>query len=245
MQSLQVQGDRYELQADNRLANLSEWNEDLARALAEREGLTLTRDHWDVIYVMRDFYDEFNLSPIRKLLRKALAERCGPEKATDELLARLFPGDVLVQGTRIAGLPLPMLDAELESSVYAASAPEQPGHVTHFVAEFEFDGQRYRVYPHGNLVNPEQWSEPLAEFLAGKEGITLTPEHWQVIHFLRRFYFQYGISPMVRLLMTHMREQFGAEKSSEEYLYGLFPKGPSRQGSRIAGLPEPQGCIDP
>lgn len=245
MHNLRVKENDYKLLADNRLAHLSDWSEDVAAALAEREGLTLTPEHWEIIGVMRDFYEQFNLSPVRKLLKRAIAEKLGAGKAAEEHLARLFPNDVLVQGTRIAGLPVPTLDAELENSVYATSVPTRTETVTHFVGEFEFGGRKRQVYPHGNLVNPEQWSEPLAEFLASKEGITLTPEHWEIIHFLRRFYFQYGISPMVRLLMKHMREHFGEQKSSEDYVYGLFPEGPSRQGSRIAGLPEPQGCIDP
>jgi tRNA 2-thiouridine synthesizing protein E len=50
---------------------------------------------------------------------------------------------------------------------------------------------------------------------------------------------------MVKILMKYMAEDIGPEHASKEYLYRLFPKGPSRQGSRIAGLPEPQGCLDP
>ena len=84
----------------------------------------------------------------------------------------------------------------------------------------------------------------MAEALAQKEGIRLTPEHWELIRYLRQFYFSYGISPMVKLLMRHLAQEVGGEKSSREHLYRLFPGGPSRQGSRIAGLPEPQGCID-
>ncbi len=50
---------------------------------------------------------------------------------------------------------------------------------------------------------------------------------------------------MVKILMKYMAEDIGPERASREHLYQLFPKGPARQGSRIAGLPEPQGCIDP
>jgi tRNA 2-thiouridine synthesizing protein E len=49
---------------------------------------------------------------------------------------------------------------------------------------------------------------------------------------------------MVKLLIKHMAEEHGKDSANEEKLYKLFPGGPSRQGSRIAGLPEPQGCID-
>ena len=81
--------------------------------------------------------------------------------------------------------------------------------------------------------------------MAEGEGIELSEEHWEVLNFLREFYFTYGISPMVKILMKYMAEDLGPERASREHLYTLFPKGPSRQGSRIAGLPEPQGCIDP
>jgi len=49
---------------------------------------------------------------------------------------------------------------------------------------------------------------------------------------------------MVKILMRYMAEDIGSERASKEHLYSLFPKGPSRQGSRIAGLPAPQGCLD-
>jgi tRNA 2-thiouridine synthesizing protein E len=81
--------------------------------------------------------------------------------------------------------------------------------------------------------------------MAAKEGITLTEDHWEVINFLREFYFTYGISPMVKILMKYMAEDISPQRASKDYLYSLFPKGPSRQGSRIAGLPAPQGCLDP
>lgn len=244
-QVLQVKGHDYKLSLDDRLIKLSDWTEVVAEALASRDEITLTEDHWEVINVMRDFYHQFNISPVRKLLKKAMAEKYGADKSTDQHLLSLFPNDVLIQGTRVAGIPVPLLDAELELSTYAKSVSPNPEKAVHFIKEFEFEGRQYRVYPRGNLVNPDEWSEKLANHMASKENITLTAEHWEVINFLRRFYFQYGISPMVGLLMKHMREQYSEEKGSAEYLYQLFPSGPSRQGSRIAGLPEPQGCIDP
>jgi len=224
---------------------IKNWTEDMARTIAQKEGLTLTKEHIDILQVMRDFYKEYNLSPIRKLLKKAIAEKLGPDKAADDYLSNMFPNNVLVQGTRIAGIPVPQLDAELEKSVYTQSASKVDTGASHFIDEFQFEGKTYKVYPKGNLVNPEDWSEKLAEFMAKKEGVTLEKDHWEVIYYLRKHYFQYGIAPMVKLLMKFMGEKAGKDKATEEYLYKLFPDGPSRQGSRIAGLPEPQGCIDP
>ena len=229
---------------DGHLENLDDWTVDVCRKMAQRDGITLTQAHWEILDIMRQYYATYNIAPIYKLLKKEIAEKLSPQKADDAYLNSLFPGGVLAQGIRLAGIPKPMLDAELETPAFLHSTGHKAKTPSQF-SEFEFKGKRYRVYARGNLVHLDDWNEELAQHMAAKESITLSEAHWEVIRFLRQFYFQYGISPMVRLLMKHMRQQLGADKSSEAYLYKLFPEGPSRQGSRIAGLPEPQGCIDP
>lgn len=232
----------FEVLADGRLANLDEWNKSVASMLAQREGVTLNDDHWQVIDVMRDYYHAFNVAPIKKLLKRELARRNQSDRFDDAALQALFPGDVLVQGTKIAGVPIPMMDVELERETYQSKAAP-PSH--HFIDSFDFDGETFAVTRSGNLMELHRWNARLAEHMAAKEGITLTAEHWEVLNFLREFYFSYGISPMVKILMKYMAEDFDPALASKEYLYSLFPKGPARQGSRIAGLPEPQGCLDP
>lgn len=232
---------KFEVLVDGRLANLSDWSEGVAHELASRDGLSLTDDHWEVIRAMREYYQSFNVSPVKKLLKRSLKERTGSDRFTDELLNGLFPGGVLVQGSRIAGIPIPMLDVELERDTYTGKAAPSK---THFTDSFDFEGETYRVTQTGNLLDLHRWNKHLAYFMAEKEGLKLSDEHWEVLNFLRQFYFEYGITPMVRILMQHMAEEQGPERASKDHLYKLFPKGPSRQGSRIAGLPEPQGCID-
>jgi len=243
MTQLYVRGEAYDLRSDGHLDDLSEWNESIAEALAERERILLTHEHWLIINLMRDFYARYNIAPVKKLLKRDIAAKYGQAIACDEYLSKLFPCDVVKQASMIAGLPQPQLDAELEPSSFIQSAPN-PQDTSHFVDEFNFDGKTVKVYPNGNLVNLADWNEKLAAHLAEKENISLTDEHWEVINMLRSFYFDFGVTPMVNLLMKHLREKAGNEKSSREHLYKLFPGGPSRQGSRIAGLPEPQGCID-
>ena len=243
MQNLVVKGIDFPLTVNGDLQNVADWNPDVAIALAEKEGLTLRDVHFEVINIMRDYYDQFNIAPIRKLLKKDIAEMLSELKANDDYLISLFPGGVLHQGLRIAGLPRAMLDAEIEP-VTRVQMATKPATVKHFVSEFEFQGKPYRVYAKGNLVDSSQWTEALADFLASKEEITLTTDHWVVLNFLRKFYFKYGITPMVKLLVKHLSRETN-HRYSEDELYTLFPEGPSRQGSRIAGLPEPQGCVDP
>jgi len=251
MGSISVGGVTYELLPDGRLANNDDWSEDVAVSMAEKDGVTLTHNHWEIINLMRDFYKEYNIPPIRKLLLKAIKEKHEDKKATNDYLDSLFPNGVLIEGSKLAGVPMPMLDAELSENQrhsHAAKRPNKsrvdPSLANHFVDKFDFDGQIFEVTEKGNLKDASLWNEQIAEHMANKENLPLTDEHWEVINYLRKFYFEYGVAPMVRLLMKYMKEQCGAEKSSEDYLYKLFPQGPARQGSRIGGLPEPQGCID-
>lgn len=90
----------------------------------------------------------------------------------------------------------------------------------------------------GNLAELEPWSEDLAFELAKKEGIALTPEHWAVIRYLRRYYEECGMPSGGNLLLHCMGEAF-ADVGGKKHLYLLFPGGPVSQGSRIAGLPLP------
>lgn len=252
MPSITVSQTSIETTADGRLLNLNDWNKEVATSLAEKDNIQLTDAHWDIINIMRDFYNKYNISPIRKLLKNCIREKLGDDnKASDAYLDGLFPSNILVEGTKIAGLPLPMLDAELEHETWGSSKANlklvsSTGEASkHFEGEFTFEGKTFKVGRFGNLLEDYQddWSEDLAKYMAEKEDIQLTEEHWEVLNFLRKFYFKYGLTPMVKLLVKYMRQQHG-DRITEEYLYKLFPMGPSRQGSRIAGLSEPQGCID-
>ncbi len=231
----------FETLVDGRLSNLGDWNETIANELALRDNISLNEDHWFVINLMRNYYSEFNVSPVKKLLKRDLKRKTGSDKFSDEFLNELFPNGVLIQASKIAGIPKPYLDAELERSTYQTKAVKN---IKHFVNSFEFEGKHYEVTPLGNLIDLHRWNSHLAYFMAQQEGIELSEAHWEVINFLREFYFTYGISPMVKIIMKHLEEDFGKQRANEEYLYSLFPQGPARQGSRISGLPEPQGCID-
>ena len=89
----------------------------------------------------------------------------------------------------------------------------------------------------GFLEQPDQWTEAMAIEIAKREGIDpLTPQHWQVIHFMRDQYFEKGTGPTVRALGK-------TSGVSIKELYQLFPKGPAKTAAKIAGIPKPRGCI--
>ena len=89
----------------------------------------------------------------------------------------------------------------------------------------------------GFLIDPEQWTEALADQIAAQNGIAdLTDRHWQVIYFMRRAYLANGTTPSIRTLGK-------ASGVPVRELYQLFPKGPAKLAAKIAGIPKPRGCI--
>ena len=106
-----------------------------------------------------------------------------------------------------------------------------------------FEGKEIETDNDGYLKESGQWSKALAEVIAEKEGITLSPEHWEVVRFVREFYLEFNTSPAIRMLVKAMANKFGEEKGNSRYLYRLFPKGPAKQATKVAGLPKPVKCI--
>lgn len=95
----------------------------------------------------------------------------------------------------------------------------------------------------GYLININDWSKDLAVEIAFLEGIILNKDHWQIIYFVRNFYIQYNISPAIKILLKAMSNNFDYKKTNSRYLFRLFPKGPAKQATKIAGLPKPIHCI--
>jgi tRNA 2-thiouridine synthesizing protein E len=116
--------------------------------------------------------------------------------------------------------------------------------MTHPVLEHcvEVDGRRIATDSEGYLLDRSQWSEDFARALARKEGLTLTPEHWEVIAFLREYEAEHGVQPQVRVMIRHFTYAWGRERGSNHYLHELFPRGgPQKQGNRLAGLLRTKG----
>ena len=101
-----------------------------------------------------------------------------------------------------------------------------------------FNGQDIETTAPGYLANQEDWSEDLARHMAQADGIELGPEHMDIITYLREEYFENGGNlPNTRTIIKAMSERWGRPLSQRD-LYELFPLDPSKQGGRIAGLPE-------
>lgn len=102
---------------------------------------------------------------------------------------------------------------------------------------FEVEGRKYDVDEDGFLQEPTLWSDDVAKDFARCEGLdALTEEHWKLIHYIRNYYVQFGIAPMVRKLC----KETGLNLSR---IYELFPSGPAKGACKLAGLPKPTGCV--
>jgi tRNA 2-thiouridine synthesizing protein E len=97
-------------------------------------------------------------------------------------------------------------------------------------------GSEVTVDEEGFMTEYDQWSEAIAEELAGNIGIELGENHWQVIKFLREDYKEQGETPMLRRVSN-----VGGVSTKE--LFQLFPKKPAKKMSYIAGVPKPHGCV--
>lgn len=102
----------------------------------------------------------------------------------------------------------------------------------------ELNGKSIETTPTGYLADIADWSEDLAKLIAVEEGVELTEKHWDLMNYLRdEFINNGGNQPNTRNIIKEMASKWGS-KPSQKDLYELFPNDPSKQGGRIAGLPE-------
>jgi TusE/DsrC/DsvC family sulfur relay protein len=103
--------------------------------------------------------------------------------------------------------------------------------------KLELAGVTYEVDEHGFMQKTERWNEAVAGAYAALEGVNeLTTDHWTALNYLRNYYLQNGICPMIRRLVKETG--FTLKK-----LYDLFPNGPANSACKWAGVPKPTGCV--
>jgi TusE/DsrC/DsvC family sulfur relay protein len=102
-----VSGKTLETDENGYLIHWSDWNEDVARAMAETDGCELTPAHWEVIKFLRNYYNEYKIAPAVRVLVKAIGRMLGPDKSNSKYLYNLFPYGPAKQACRYAGLPKP------------------------------------------------------------------------------------------------------------------------------------------
>ena len=94
---------------------------------------------------------------------------------------------------------------------------------------------------HGYLTDPFLWTPDFADYTSAKEGITLTPRHYEVIDYIRAERDTHGITPDQRFVLRFLGHGAGLTKTqAKDALYALFPQGYVKQACKIAGMKQPR-----
>lgn len=105
VRTLEVNGKEILTDSEGYILNLDEWSEDYVRALAKKEGLALTDEHWDVVQFLRVFFREHGVQANVRGMIKHFRKKWGPGKGSNRYLHGIFPrGGPQKQGNRLAGL---------------------------------------------------------------------------------------------------------------------------------------------
>jgi len=102
--ALEVNGKILETDDNGNLTDPSAWDEDVAKALAAKDGIELTQEHWDVLNYLRSEYIDNNEQPMERAINKGMS-KIWDKKVISKDLYVLFPLAPSKQGNKIAGLP--------------------------------------------------------------------------------------------------------------------------------------------
>jgi tRNA 2-thiouridine synthesizing protein E len=94
---------------------------------------------------------------------------------------------------------------------------------------------KLNVTEEGYLTDFTQWTNEIGFELAKEQGITMTEKHWEVIEYLQDKY------KNEEPLSIRGIKKSGVINIKE--LYALFPGGPLKKSTLIAGIPKPKSCI--
>ena len=105
--AIELNGVTYETDEEGYLANLGDWNVELAEIMATEDGCDMTDNHWEVVNFLREYYEEYQIAPAVRVLTKAIGKKLGKDKGNSKYLYELFPYGPAKQACKYAGLPKP------------------------------------------------------------------------------------------------------------------------------------------
>jgi TusE/DsrC/DsvC family sulfur relay protein len=108
--------------------------------------------------------------------------------------------------------------------------------------ELNIDGKIIKLSEAGWLEDLSEWSVEVANGIAANENVVLTDEHWDIINEAREYFSENGSVAEPRVFSKIMKQKYGADRSTQQYIYSLFPYGLIKSANKIAGLPRPKGC---
>lgn len=96
-------------------------------------------------------------------------------------------------------------------------------------------GVEVSVDAEGYLTDLGQWNKEIATAIAEQEGVTLNDKSWEILKWIQEQYKNQNaltIRKVGKSGVTDIKE-----------FYALFPGGPLKKASKIAGIPKPVSCI--
>ena len=102
----------------------------------------------------------------------------------------------------------------------------------------QLGGKAIEIDEDGFIQDPDVWDEAVATRPRQDRGHrpTLTEDHWKVVNYLREYYLEYNMAPMIRKVCKTTGFKL-------KEIYDLFPSGPAKGACKVAGLPKPTGCV--
>lgn len=110
---LNVAGRSVETDPQGYLHHLEDWTEDFAKEIADRDGLELYNDHWELIWYFREYYDENMTNPTMHTMVKKFGKKGAghhEQKKYEKHIYNLFPTDPVHEICKLSGLPMPQPD---------------------------------------------------------------------------------------------------------------------------------------
>lgn len=111
--NIEVDGKTIEANEQGFLCNPDDWSEAVCERLAERDGVKLYVDHWELIWYFREYYEENQTCPSLHTIIRDLGhknERFHDQKSYEKHVYSLFPKDAVHEVCKLAGLPMPPPD---------------------------------------------------------------------------------------------------------------------------------------
>ena len=96
-------------------------------------------------------------------------------------------------------------------------------------------GKIVDVNVEGYLTDFSQWNKDIALQLAQEANLTLSERHWEVLNYLQE---QYN-----KQVPLSIRKVGASGVVDIKEFYSLFPQGPLKTATKIAGIPKPASCI--
>ncbi len=87
----------------------------------------------------------------------------------------------------------------------------------------------------GYLTDLSQWNKEIATEIAKEQDIEMTDKHWEIINYIQEKY------KNEEPLSIRGIKKSGVINIKE--FYALFPGGPLKKATMIAGIPKPKSCI--